>query len=36
MLAFALGVLIGGALAIAGVILLAVIALAGWMNSGSH
>lgn len=36
MLAFALGLLIGGGIAIAAVVILAVIGIAGWMNSGSH
>ncbi len=33
---FGFGLLIGGGLAVGGVIILAIFALAGWMNSGSH
>lgn len=33
---FPLGLLIGAALAMACVVILAVIGIAGWMNSGSH
>ena len=36
MLEFLLGLLIGGALAIGCVVIIALIGIAGWMNSGSH
>lgn len=36
MLEFFLGILIGAGLAIGLVVVIAVIGIAGWMNSGSH